>query len=70
MIVIPGAGIARTCSVNAFMESRKDFRGLGVGHIKEATPNFGGGKTAGREARDDAEVVRATFEGAPEVRIG
>ena len=70
MVVVRGAGIARICSVDAFVESREDFRGLGVGHIKEAAPNFGGGEAAGREARDDAEVVRATFEGAPEVRIG
>ena len=51
------------------MESRKDLGGLGGGHIDEAAPDFGGGEAAGREVRDDAEVVGAAFEGAPEVGV-
>ena len=52
------------------MESRKDLGGLEGGHIEEAAPDFGAGEAAGREARDDTEIVRAPFEGAPEVGIG
>ena len=70
MVVVRGAGIARIRSVDAFVESRKDLGCLGGGHIEEAAPDFGGGEAMGLEARDDAEVVRAAFEGAPEVRVG
>ena len=52
------------------MESCKDLGGLKGGHIEEAAPNFGAGEATGREARDDAEVVGAAFEGSPEVGIG
>ena len=56
--------------VDEFVEGREDFGGLGGGHVEEAAPDLGGGEAAGREARDDAEVVGAAFEGAPEVGIG
>ena len=62
--------MARIPSVDAFVESREDLGGLGGGQIEEAAPDLGGGKAAGREARDDAEVIRAAFESAPEVGIG
>ena len=52
------------------MESRKDFRGLEGGHIEEVAPDFGGGEAVGHEARDNTEVVGATFKGAPEIGIG
>ena len=52
------------------MESRKDFHGLEGGYIKEAAPNFGGGEATGHEARDNTEIIGATFEGAPEIGIG
>ena len=70
MIVVRGARIARICSVDAFVESREDLGGLEGGHIEEAAPDFGRGEAAGREVRDDAEVVGAAFEGAPEVGVG
>ncbi len=70
VVVVRGAGIARIRSVDEFVERREDFRGLGGGHIQEAAPDFGGGEAAGCEACDDAEVVRAAFEGTPEVRVG
>ena len=70
MVVVRGAGIARIRSVDAFVESREDLGGLEGGHIEEAALDLGGGEAAGREARDDAEVVGAAFEGAPEVRVG
>ena len=65
MVVVRGAGIARIRSVDVFVESREDLGGLGGGHIEEAAPDFGGREATGREARDDAEVVGAAFEGAP-----
>ena len=52
------------------MESCEDLGGLGGGYIEEAAPDFGGREAAGREARDDAEVVGAAFEGVPEVGVG
>ena len=70
MIIVRDAGIARTRSVDAFVESRKDLGGLEAGHIEEAAPDFGGREAAGREAGDDTEIVGAAFEGAPEVGIG
>jgi hypothetical protein len=70
VVVVRGAGIVRIRSVDIFVESREDLGGLGGGYIEEAAPDFGGGEAAGREARDDAEVVGAAFEGAPEVRVG
>ena len=70
MVVVRGAGIARVSSVNVVVESLKDLDGLRGGHVEEAAPDFVGRKAAGREPRDDAEVVRATFEGAPQVRVG
>ena len=69
MVVICGAGIARICSADKFVESREYFGGLEGGHIEEAAPDFGGGETAGRKACDDAKVVGAAFEGTPEVGI-
>ena len=69
MVVVRGAEIALR-PVDAFVESRKDLDGLGGGHIEEAAPDYGGGEAAGCEARDDAEVVGAAFEGAPEVGVG
>lgn len=68
--VIRGAVIARIRSIEVFVESREDLGGLGGGHIEEAAPDFGGGEAAGREARDNAEIVGAAFEGAPEVGVG
>lgn len=68
--VVCGAGIFRTSSVNAFVESREDLGGLGSWHVEKTTPDFGGGETAGCEARHYAEIVRAAFEGAPEIGIG
>ena len=70
VVVVCGAGIARSRSVDELVECREDLGGLGGGHIQEATPDFGGGEAACREAGDDAEVVGATFESAPEVRVG
>ena len=55
--------------IDAFVKSRKDLGGLKGGHVEEAAPDFGAREAAGREARDDAEVVGASFEGAPEVRV-
>lgn len=48
------------------MESREDLGGLKGGHIEEAARGLSPGKAASREARDDAEVAGASFEGAPE----
>lgn len=69
MVVVRGAGTARILSVEAFVETREDLGGLRGGHVEEAAPDFGGGEAAGREARDDAEVVGAAFEGAPEFGV-
>lgn len=52
------------------MESSEDFGGLEHRHIEETTPDLRGGEAAGRDARNDAEVVGATFESAPEVGVG
>lgn len=52
------------------MESREDLGGLAGWHVKKTAPDFGGGKTAGCEARHNAEIVGAAFEGAPEIGIG
>ena len=52
------------------MEGREDLAGLESRHVEKAAPDFGGGEAAGREARNDAEVVGAAFEGAPEVGVG
>jgi hypothetical protein len=38
--------------------------------LEEAAPDCCGGEAAGCETRDDAEVVKAAFEGASEVRVG
>lgn len=70
VIVVRGAGIARTRSVAKFLESHKNLGGLRGGHIEKAAPYFSGWETASREARDDAEVVGAAFQGAPEVTVG
>ena len=51
------------------MKSGKDLGGLGGSQIEEATPDFGGWETAGNKTRDNTEIVRATFEGSPQVRI-
>lgn len=67
MAVVNGAMIACIRSAYIFVESREYFSGLEGGHIEEATPNFSGGETAGRKARDDAKVVGAAFKGTPEV---
>lgn len=69
VVVVRGAGIARIRSVDAFVKGCEDLGGLGGGYIEEAAPDLGGGEAAGREARDDAEVVGAAFEGASEVRV-
>ena len=45
-------------SIDEFVESRKNLVGLGGGHIDEPAPDVGGGDAAGREACDDAEVLR------------
>ena len=52
------------------MESREDLGGLAGWQVEKTAPDFGGGKTAGCEARHDAEIVGAAFEGAPEIGIG
>jgi hypothetical protein len=69
-VVVRGAGIARIRSVDTFVESREDLGGLGGGHVEEAAPDLGGWEAAGCKARGDVEVVRAAFEGAPEVGVG
>lgn len=66
---MPVTRIARIRSVDAFVESREDLSGSGGGHIEEATPNSSGGEAAGCKAREDAKVVGAAFEGAPEVGV-
>ena len=66
---IRGARIARFGSIDAFVESGEDLGGLIRGHIDEAAPYSSGGEAAGRETRDDAEIIGAAFEGAPEVGI-
>lgn len=68
--VVLGAGIVRTRSANAFVESREDFGSLEGWHVEKAAPDFGDGETAGCEARHDAEIVGAAFECAPEIGIG
>ena len=68
--VIRGARIPRIRSIDEFVESREDFGGFEGRHIEEAAPDFGAGEAANREARDDTEVVRATFKGPPEVWVG
>ena len=52
------------------MKSCEDLGGLESGHIKEAAPDFHTGEAAGREARDDTEIVGTAFKGPPEVGIG
>lgn len=68
--VVRGAGIVRTRSANAFVESREDLGGLGGWHVEKTAPDVGEGETAGCEARHDAEIVGAAFEGTPEIGIG
>ena len=70
VVVVRGAKITRTCSIDAFVESCKDLGGLESRHIEEAAPDFGGGEAAGCQVRNNAKVVRAAFEGAPEIRVG
>lgn len=70
VFIVRNAGIARTRSVDASVKSCKDLGGLEGGHVKETAPNFSAGEAAGREARDDTEIVGAAFEGSPEVGIG
>jgi len=70
VVVVRVAEFTRIRSVDGVVESREDLGGLEGGHIEEAAPDFGRREAAGREARDDAEVIGATFEGAPEVRVG
>ena len=70
MVIVRATGILRIHSIDGFMESCEDLDGLKGGHIEEAAPYHSGGEAAGREARDDAEVVGAAFEGTPEVGIG
>lgn len=70
MVVGHSTGIARISFLNGFVESCEDLGGLEGGHVEEAAPDLGGGKAAGREPCDDAEVVGAAFESAPEVGIG
>ena len=70
IFIVRDAGIARTRSVDVFVESCKDLGGLNGGHIDEAAPDFGAGEATGCEARDDTEIVGAAFEGSPEVGIG
>lgn len=69
-MVVRGAGIARIRSADEFVKSREDLGGLRGGHVKEAAPDIGGGKASCCETRDDAEVVGAAFESAPEVGVG
>lgn len=69
VVVVRATGIARIRSVDTFVESREDLGGLRGRHVEEAAPDFCGGEAAGREASDDAKIVRATFEGPPEVRV-
>ena len=70
MVIVRGAGILRIRSVDAFMESPDNSSGLEAGRVEEAAPDHGGREAAGREARDDAEIVGAAFESTPEVGIG
>ena len=70
MVIVRGVGILGINSVDAFVESGENVGGLEGGHVEEAAPDLGGGEAAGGEARDDAEVVGAAFEGTPEVGIG
>ena len=70
VFIVSDARIARTCTVDAFVERREDFRGLEGGHIEEAAPDFGGGEATGHKPRDNTEIVGATFKGAPEIGIG
>ena len=66
---IRGAGITRLGSIDAFVESAEDLGGLKCGHIDEAAPYSSGGEAPGLETRDDAEIIGAAFEGAPEVWV-
>lgn len=70
MVIVGGTGILGIDSVDTVMESGEHLGGLKGGHIEEAAPDRGGGETTGSEARDDAEIVGAAFEGTPEVGIG
>ena len=64
-----GAGIARSGSIDAFVESGEDLGGLKCGHIDEAAPYSSGGEAPGLETSDDAEIIGAAFESAPEVWV-
>ena len=70
MVIVRGIRILGIHSVDAFMESCDNLGGLEGGHIEKAAPDHGGGEAAGSEARDDAKIIGATFEGTPEVGIG
>lgn len=39
------------------------------GHVEPAGPNFRAGEAAGGGSRDNAEIVRAALERAPEVGV-
>ena len=70
MVIVRVTGVTGFYFVDEFVEGCKNFGGLETGHIEEAAPNFGRGREAPRcEAGDDAEVIGAAFEGAPEVRV-
>ncbi len=69
VVVVHGVEIVRLRSVDGFVESRENLGRFEGGYVEEATPDFGGGKAAGREASNDAEVIGAAFEGTPEVAI-
>ena len=55
---------------DAFVECGQGLASAGGGHVEEAAPDFGAGEATRGKARDDAEVVGAAFEGAPEVGVG
>jgi hypothetical protein len=69
VVVVRNVRTAKVRSIDAFVECCEDLGGLVGGHIEEAAPDFGRGEAAGREACDDAKVVGAALEGAPEVRV-
>lgn len=52
------------------MKGRESFCGLKAGHIEESTPYVCGWEATSSEARNDAEVVRATFESSPKIGVG
>ena len=51
------------------MKRREGLGSLKCRHVEEAAPNLGGGEATSHKACDDAEIVRAAFEGTPEVKI-